>query len=182
VSAHGRLCLYQRRTYFDHLFPQGISRRNVRRNRPSRRWCLITQIIKEYTSDPVRGYLSFNFTAMLIPEFSSGLVYHPHHRPLTSPAAALLDLSASLHSKIPSNVPTPSAILRSLGSTSSPVGLTLHSMANALTIPPIHVEHVAEAICAALDPAREVRGIVGVRRMRELIGWSEKGSSSTAHV
>jgi hypothetical protein len=51
------------------------------------------------------------------------------------------------------------------------------SMANALTIPPIHVEHVAEAICVALDPARDVRGVVGVTRMRELIGWTEKGDS-----
>lgn len=55
-------------------------------------------------------------------------------------------------------------------------------MANALTLPPIHVEHVAEAICVALDPARNVRGPVGVRAMRELIGWSEKGESSAAHA
>jgi len=54
-------------------------------------------------------------------------------------------------------------------------------MANALTIPPIHVEHVAEAICVALDPIKEVRGVVGVRRMRELIGWSEKGEPLTVH-
>jgi len=103
---------------------------------------------------------------------------------LTSPVAALLDLSASLHSKVPSNIPTPSGILRSLGSAFSPaVGSSpLDSVANALTIPPIHVEHVAEAICAALDPARDVRGVVGVRRMRELMGWSEKGESSTAHA
>jgi len=111
------------------------------------------------------------------------LVYHPHHRPLTSPVAALLDLSASLHSRVPSNIPTPSSFLRSLGSTLPPsIGSSLDSVANAMTIPPIHVEHVAEAICAALDPARDVRGIVGVRRMRELIGWLDKGKPSTAHV
>lgn len=112
------------------------------------------------------------------------LVYHPHHRPLTSPVAALLDLSASLHSKVPSNIPTPSGILRSLGSAFSPAvnSSSLDSVANALTIPPIHVEHVAEAICAALDPARDVRGVVGVRRMRQLIGWSEKGEPSAAYV
>jgi len=111
------------------------------------------------------------------------LVYHAHYRPLTTPVAALLDLSASLHSKVPSNVPTPSGILRLIGSTLSPtVGSSpLDSMANALTIPPIHVEHVAEAICVALDPIKEVRGVVGVRRMRELIGWSEKGEPLTVH-
>jgi len=109
------------------------------------------------------------------------LVYHPHHRPLTSPVAALLDLSASLHSNVPPNIPTPSSILRFLGSIFSP-GVSsspLDSVANALTIPPIHVEHVAEAICVALDPTGDVRGVVGVRMMRELIGWSEP---TTAHV
>ncbi|KIM87147.1 hypothetical protein PILCRDRAFT_64295 [Piloderma croceum F 1598] len=111
------------------------------------------------------------------------LVYHPHHRPITSPVAALLDLSASLHSNAPSNIPTPSRILRSLSSAFSPAeGSSLDSIANALTIPPIHVEHVAEAICAALDPAREVRGVVDVRRMRELIGWSERSRPSTTHA
>jgi len=135
-------------------------------------------------SDPVREHTALPSAAMLTSRCLSGLVYHPHHRPLTSPVAALLDLSASLHSKVPSNIPTPSGILRSLGSAFSPaVGSSpLDSVANALTIPPIHVEHVAEAICAALDPARDVRGVVGVRRMRELMGWSEKGESSTAHA
>lgn len=128
------------------------------------------------------------------------LVYHAHQRPLVSPFAALIDLSASLHARIPTGIPTPSSVLRMLGSkfssTSSssseahtrppiydtppssstfPSGLasTLNSMANALTIPPIHVDHVAEAICVALDPRRtDVKGIVGVKEMRELIGWS----------
>ncbi|KAI6109477.1 hypothetical protein F5141DRAFT_1275939 [Pisolithus sp. B1] len=128
------------------------------------------------------------------------LVYHAHQRPSVSPLAALIDLSASLHARIPTGVPTPSSVLRTLGSkfssTSSssseahtrppiydtpassstfPSGLAsaLNSMANALTIPPIHVDHVAEAICVALDPRRtDVKGVVGVKEMRELIGWS----------
>lgn len=51
-------------------------------------------------------------------------------------------------------------------------------MANALVLPPIHVDHVAEAICVALDNERvDVRGAVGVREMRRLIGWAEKGSA-----
>ncbi|KIJ69272.1 hypothetical protein HYDPIDRAFT_105883 [Hydnomerulius pinastri MD-312] len=108
------------------------------------------------------------------------LVYHAHHRPLTSPLAALIDLSASLHAGAPSGLPTPSSVFRALGhafpsSQGSPMSSPLNSIANALSIPPIHVEHVAEAICAALDPARDVRGVVGVTEMRELIGWSEKG-------
>ena len=52
----------------------------------------------------------------------------------------------------------------------------LDSVANALTIPPIHVDHVAEAICIAAENARsDVRGVVGVDEMRELIGWVRKG-------
>ncbi|EGN93254.1 hypothetical protein SERLA73DRAFT_145772, partial [Serpula lacrymans var. lacrymans S7.3] len=76
------------------------------------------------------------------------LVYHAHLRPLTTPAATLIDLSATLHANVPSGFPTPSNILRSLGSafpsssTSFGSSSPLDSMANALTIPPIHVEHV----------------------------------------
>ncbi|KAL4067960.1 hypothetical protein V8B97DRAFT_1383902 [Scleroderma yunnanense] len=126
------------------------------------------------------------------------LVYHAHQRPLVSPLAALIDLSASLHCKVPKSVPTPSSVLRTLGSMFSPSGVapttqptsisspslstlnsvmssSLNAMANALTIPPIHVDHVAEAICVALDPGRvDVRGVVGVKEMRVLIGWYEK--------
>ncbi|KAG6917979.1 hypothetical protein DXG01_017163 [Tephrocybe rancida] len=103
------------------------------------------------------------------------LVYHAHHRPLSTPPAVLLDLSASLHAKIPSTFPTPSSILRRVGATLSPhspkTTSSLDSIANALTIPPIHVDHVAAAVCAALDSDNPVRGIVGVQRMRELVGW-----------
>ncbi|KAG6866961.1 hypothetical protein C0991_003877 [Blastosporella zonata] len=103
------------------------------------------------------------------------LVYHAHHRPLSTPPAVLFDLSATLHAKIPPTLPTPSGILRRVGvalgqgrqTTSS-----LDSIANALIIPPIHVDHVAAAVCAVLDSADPVRGVVGVQRMRELIGWA----------
>jgi len=110
------------------------------------------------------------------------LVYHAHHRPLTSPLAALLDLSATIHSNIPQNIPTPSGLLRVLGSSipSSSIPPVLDSMANALTIPPIHVEHVAEAIIVALTS--DVRGVVDVRRMRKLIGWKEKASDNAVHA
>lgn len=93
--------------------------------------------------------------------------------------AALLDLSATVHSKISPAVPTPSSILRALGKQfrgSAPGTLpsSLESIANALAIPPIHVDHVAEAICVALDSSRlSINGVIGVRQMRELIGWSD---------
>ncbi|KAF8831243.1 hypothetical protein HHX47_DHR1000526 [Lentinula edodes] len=113
------------------------------------------------------------------------LVYHAHYRPLTTPAAAIFDLSASLHRKIPQGIPKPSQLLHYLGAALSPqsslsirnargplkdasLGSPLDSIANAITIPPIHVDHVAEAIVIALEDST-VRGVVGVGRMRELI-------------
>ncbi|KAI0036355.1 mitochondrial protein [Vararia minispora EC-137] len=110
------------------------------------------------------------------------LVYHPHLRPLTTPVAALLDLSSVLHSKTPQALPTPSSILRTLAhalpGSSSPFVPTspLDAVANALTLPPIHVDHVAEAAVIAADCSRtDVRGVYGVREIRELIGWARKG-------
>lgn len=107
------------------------------------------------------------------------LVYHPHHRPWTTPAAALLDLSAVVHENMPRGLPTPSSFIRSLGSAFPQTGSDgtrtspLESIANALTTRPIHVDTVAEAVCAALDPSRGVRGVIGVSAMRELLGWTE---------
>ncbi|PBK78225.1 NAD(P)-binding protein [Armillaria solidipes] len=105
------------------------------------------------------------------------LVYHAHFRPLSTPFAALLEFSAVMHSKVPRGIPTPSSVLRSIGSE------VTDSMSNALTIPPIHVDHVAEAVCVALGND-EVSGAVGVRQMREMIGWMttpRDGSLNGAH-
>ncbi|KAH9856917.1 NAD-P-binding protein [Lenzites betulinus] len=119
------------------------------------------------------------------------LIYHPHLRPIISPVAALLDLSATLHAKAPAGFPTPGAVLRTLGGLlPRPAHATLtpdsplHALARALTIPPIHADHVAEAVCIAADVGRaDVRGAYGVREMRELIGWAGKGERGAAvHV
>lgn len=126
-----------------------------------------------------------------VPLLPKGLVYHAHYRPLTTPPAALLDLSATIHRKMPAGIPTPSSILRSLGSAATRFSArdshpsqgelpsALESMANALVIPPIHVDHVADAICAALDLRNDaVEGVVGVEKMFELIGWMRNDGSS----
>ncbi|CAE6424984.1 unnamed protein product [Rhizoctonia solani] len=110
-----------------------------------------------------------------------GLMYHPHTRPLTTPIATLLDLSATLHQEIP--LPGPANLLRALASTdlarrSQPpadsttavLDSSLEAMARALEIPPIHVEHVAQAVCEAIAQEDAV-GPYGVREMRKLIGW-----------
>ena len=88
----------------------------------------------------------------------------------------MLDLSAVLHSKTPEGIPTPSGLLRALASIgrspASPLPPAFEAVANALTIPPIHVDHVGEAIAVAVDVDRDdIRGVYGVREMRDLIGW-----------
>lgn len=113
-----------------------------------------------------------------------GLVYHAHLRPMTTPIATLLDISAGIHKAIPSNLPTPASILRSLSSLSSTSShekeyqpSVLNSLANALTLPPIHVDHVAQAICVALQ-REDVSGPIGVRDMRALIGWTDSSDKN----
>lgn len=106
----------------------------------------------------------------------SGLVYHAHLRPLLSPLAALLSLSSTLHTAAPSALPTPASILRSASSLlrssrDDEMGSSLEAMANALSTPPVHVEHVAEAVCRSVDGG--VEGVVGVREIREMVGFRD---------
>jgi len=98
------------------------------------------------------------------------LVYHPHLRPYTAAVAALLDLSSTIQSNLPKGVPTPSKLLHELSNAFVGKPSALDSIARALSLPPIHVDHVAEAICVAVDSERaDVRGAYGVREMRALI-------------
>lgn len=105
-------------------------------------------------------------------------------------AAVFLDLSATLHSKVPESLPTPAGWLRALAravpGTSSPSLVApspLDSLSRALTTPPIHVDHVAEAVCIAADGARtDVQGVVDVQEMRKLIGWVHKGQPVAAEL
>ena len=101
-------------------------------------------------------------------ECLSGLVYHPHLRPYTAAMAALLDLSSTVQSKLPRGVPSPSDVLHGLSQTLVGRSSALDSVASALSLPPIHVDQVAEAICVAVDRP-DVQGVYGVREMRDLI-------------
>lgn len=84
--------------------------------------------------------------------------------------AALLDLSSTVQSNLPKGVPTPSDLLHGLSNVLVGKPSALDSVARALSLPPIHVDQVAEAICVAADKERtDVRGVYGVREMRELI-------------
>lgn len=153
---------------------------------------LSAELLRWHENEATFERRSFGQVSMVIfPLYSSlipflGFVYQSHVRPMTTPIATLLDLSSVVHKKIPQGIPTPSSMLRALAyATSAPetnqsqsIDLEpspFSSIANGLTIPPIHVDHVAEAICKViLDDS--VEGVVGVGKMRELIGWADKGN------
>lgn len=114
------------------------------------------------------------------------MIYDPETRPMTIPAN-LFTFSAWMHAVMPSFVPMPASIARWLGTNVFPKATeqtpsALVSMATLWSVPPIRVDHLAEAICASLDPAKDVRGPVGVRAMRELIGWSKGGPTNASSV
>ncbi|KAK0543775.1 hypothetical protein OC845_005957 [Tilletia horrida] len=103
-----------------------------------------------------------------------GLMYHPQTRPLSTLPAALLDFSANVHARLDSKpaatayatspaagpgqgssssssglpfglkIPTPASLIRTLGPAS------VQPLADLLTIPPLHVDTVAKAVCAAI--------------------------------
>ncbi|KAG8861166.1 hypothetical protein FRB96_003116 [Tulasnella sp. 330] len=130
-----------------------------------------------------------------------GLMYHPHLRPLTTPMATFLDLSSNLHHNPPFRlpIPLPSNILRSMTANSSKrepstqLGAVeadapavepsvLSSMANALEVPPMHVDTVADAIVTIIQSRPDVRGPVSVGGMREVVGWHGHGSKGQEHA
>ncbi|KAF8212176.1 hypothetical protein K438DRAFT_1439771, partial [Mycena galopus ATCC 62051] len=69
-----------------------------------------------------------------------GLVYHAHHRPLTTPAAALLDLTSSLHAALPHTLQH--SLRAAVGHLPNRVSQDAASIATALSTPPMHVDHV----------------------------------------
>ncbi|KAJ7905563.1 hypothetical protein B0H14DRAFT_3078991 [Mycena olivaceomarginata] len=100
-----------------------------------------------------------------------GLVYHAHHRPLTTPAAALLDLTSTVHAALPDVLRgSLRAAVSQLPGRAEETPSPAVSVANALTTPPMHVDHVANAaVAACLNP--EIHGVLEVKQMRETIGW-----------
>lgn len=104
---------------------------------------------------------------------------------MTNIPATIFDFSARAHEAVPSYVPMPSPTLRWLGTSVCPNATdntpsALVSMANLFSIPPIHVDHLGEAICITADPTKDIHGVVGVRDMRELLGMSQDGAETPA--
>ncbi|SJX65826.1 uncharacterized protein SRS1_16380 [Sporisorium reilianum f. sp. reilianum] len=102
-----------------------------------------------------------------------GLMYHPHTRPASTLPAAILEASAALHRSppLPLPIPTPAQLIARLGAGSSPS----QSIARLLTTPPLHVDTVAKAVCAAIED-QSVFGAVDVYGMRKLAGWKDEAS------
>lgn len=98
-----------------------------------------------------------------------GLMYHPQTRPLSTLPAAAFDLSASLHkwhesSRLP--IPTAASILKSFP------GADLSALSRLMTLPPLHVDTVAKAACAAISDDN-VRGPIDTYAMRKLAGFEK---------
>lgn len=102
-----------------------------------------------------------------------GLMYHPHTRPASTLPAAILEASAALHRSppLPLPIPTPAQLIARLGAGSSPS----QSVARLLTTPPLHVDTVAKAVCAAIEEP-SVFGAVDVYGIRKLAGWKDDAS------
>ncbi|KAH8833658.1 mitochondrial protein [Flagelloscypha sp. PMI_526] len=102
-----------------------------------------------------------------------GLIYHAHQRPLTTLPATLIDVSSTLHKKA-IGYPTPAGVLRSLAPRGTSEDLSdaspFSAIANAMTVPPLHVDQVAQTIVKALDPDRQdIVNVVGVEEMTALL-------------
>lgn len=172
-------------------FRKATLRQSGRRNEVSLKYWRIVQIYGQFSYDRVRFILS-SITALrlrLPSDLSIGMVYHAHYRPLNTAISMMLDASASVHAFLPSSLPTPATILRAFSGSgakqSDGIGemspSALSAMANMLTTRPVHVEHVASAIIAALA-SDKVEGVVDTPRIRELVGWANATGTDAVHT
>lgn len=113
-------------------------------------------------------------TSLVRPVFlRPGLMYHPHTRPGSTFPAAILEASAAFHRSppLPLPIPTPAQLIARLGGG----GSKSESVARLLTTPPLHVDTVAKAVCAAIED-ESVFGPVDVYGIRKLAGWKDEAS------
>ncbi|KIM28867.1 hypothetical protein M408DRAFT_329291 [Serendipita vermifera MAFF 305830] len=113
-------------------------------------------------------------------------IYHPHFRPISSPVATALSAAGSVHKLL--GQLSPINVLSKLAESSeqssrvddnpAAIDTPLDSISRAMTIPPIHVDHVGEAVCESIERG-DVAGPVGVWEMRRLLGWVEDDGSNT---
>jgi hypothetical protein len=122
-----------------------------------------------------------------------GFIYHPHIAPWTPLPATLLDISARIQKKLPgalkasniaSALDTASMLSPSLASilpqSKDDLPAFTSSLANLLSIPPIHVDTIAQAICRILESESRSEGpVVGVSDMRRIAGFDADPQTQT---
>lgn len=107
-------------------------------------------------------------------------MYHPHLNPPSTLPATILEASAKLHALVPPALhlapsPPPSAI------PTNHIPPAYASLASLMSIPPIHVDAVGEAVCRSIASS-DVEGVVDVQRMRDMLGFDPLGWSARTAV
>ncbi|KAK4048746.1 hypothetical protein OIO90_005739 [Microbotryomycetes sp. JL221] len=99
------------------------------------------------------------------------LVYHPHQRPTTTVPAALLEATAQVH-KTMAGRRTSDQSFSLVDKTANELDSLSSSVRRLLSIPPVHVDAVGEAICRSIADSN-VEGVVDVARMRGMLFRNE---------
>ncbi|GAA5938264.1 hypothetical protein JCM3775_002931 [Rhodotorula graminis] len=110
------------------------------------------------------------------------LMYHPHLNPPSTLPATLLEATSHLHALVPPALhllpsaprplPNSAPSLADDPATAFPGALT--SLSSLLSVPPIHVDAVGEAVCRAIaDDATS--GVIDVAAMRDMLGFDALG-------
>lgn len=114
-----------------------------------------------------------------------GLIYHPIINSFTTLPATALSASSHIQSVLPTRLQlshlfpsAPSSAVPGSPTTSTDIPSATASLASLLTIPPIHVDTVAEAICKSIED-QSVRGVVDVRSMRRMMAFDDVFDSAT---
>jgi len=124
-----------------------------------------------------------------------GLIYHPHSRPVSTLPATVIDLSASIQKRLPVALqaktlssslntlalfsPLLASLIKSKNTDLAPFS---ESIANLLSIPPVHVDSVAESVCRLIEGTaadQTFPSVVGVKEMRRLIGFKDGTESES---
>ncbi|KAH8926002.1 NAD(P)-binding protein [Atractiella rhizophila] len=109
------------------------------------------------------------------------IIYHAHLRPASTPPAVLTDLSSYVQTHLPLPLKANSLASIFFEKPAQELPSVAKSMANLLSIPPIHVDHVAMAACIAIE--REgIEGVVDTQKMRELVGFGEEQREGEQNV
>lgn len=97
------------------------------------------------------------------------LIYHPHINPISTLPATALSAAATVQALLPASLQLSNIFPTSPSKLLSPASTSLASL---LTIPPIHVDTIGEAVCMSIED-EAVRGVVGVKEMRRMLRFDD---------